>query len=111
MAYDEDLAERVRRSLHAQHGDHVEKKMFGGVCFMVGGHMTCGILRDEMMVRVGKEAHEAALARPHAREMDFTGRSLKGMVYVAPEGLDAQRDLDAWVAAGLAHARSLPPKG
>jgi len=88
----------------------VEKKMFGGLCFMVRGHMACGIVRDEIMVRVGKERYEDALAQPYAREMDFTGRALKGMVYVSPKGVESDADLAAWVGRGTANAESLPPK-
>lgn len=110
MAYDEGLADRVRRQLDAQHGAFEEKKMFGGVCFLVGGNMACGIVRDTLMVRVGKDAYDDALSQPHAREMDFTGRVLRGLVYVDPEGLDDEDALDDWVARGLAFAGSLPKK-
>ncbi|MDX1440596.1 MAG: TfoX/Sxy family protein [Rubricoccaceae bacterium] len=109
MAYDEGLAQRIRNLLQDR-GDVVEKKMFGGLCFMIRGHMACGIVQDELMVRVGKEAYEEALALPHAREMDFTGRALKGMVYVGVDGIADNKGLAAWVARGTAHAESLPPK-
>ena len=109
MAYDEGLAQRIRETL-SDRDDVVEKKMFGGLCFMVRGHMSCGIVKDELMVRVGKEAYEDALAQPHVREMDFTGRALKGMVYVAAEGFESDADLVAWVGRGTANAESLPPK-
>ena len=69
-----------------------------GQTFLLQGNMCCGVVRDELMVRVGPEAHEAALAQPHAREMDFTGKPMRGMVYVSSEGLDADADLEAWVA-------------
>jgi len=72
--------------------------------------MCCGIIGDELMVRVGPDAWEASLALPHAREMDFTGRSMKGMVYVGVEGIESDANLDAWVARGIAFAGSLPPK-
>ena len=90
--------------------DVVEKKMFGGLCFMVQGNMCMGILQDEIMVRVGAEAHAEALAQPHAREMDFTGKSMKGMVYVAPEGHEADDDLEGWIQRGLDFTLSLPAK-
>ena len=109
MAYDEGLAQRIRETLQDR-DDAVEKKMFGGLCFMVRGHMSCGVMKDEIMVRVGKDAYEDALSQPHAREMDFTGRALKGMVYVAAEGFDSDVDLAAWVGRGTANAESLPPK-
>jgi TfoX/Sxy family transcriptional regulator of competence genes len=109
MAYDEGLAERIR-DLTAGRGDLGEKKMFGGLCFLVSGNMSFGIVGSELMVRVGPAAYEGALAQPHAREMDFTGRSMKGMVYVDEDGLAEDEDLAAWLERGLAFASSLPPK-
>ena len=109
MAYDEGLAERVRDVL-ADRPDIVEKKMFGGLPFMLQGNMSCGVLEDDLLVRVGPDAHEAALARPHARPMEFTGRSMKGMVFVGPEGLESDEDLSKWVGRGVAFALSLPAK-
>jgi TfoX/Sxy family transcriptional regulator of competence genes len=109
MAYDEGLAQRIRDHL----GDDPridERKMFGGLAFLSRGNLACGIVGDELMVRVGPDAWPDALARPHAREMDFTGRSMKGMVYVAVEGLAADDDLHAWIDRGLAYAQSQPPK-
>lgn len=81
MAYDEGLAQRVREAL-PERPDLSERKMFGGLCFMLGGNTCAGIVGEELMLRVGPDSYEDALTRPHAREMDFTGRSLKGMVYV-----------------------------
>jgi TfoX/Sxy family transcriptional regulator of competence genes len=109
MAYDEGLMTRLRE-LVAADGDVQEKKMFGGVALMVGGNMACGIVKDELMVRVGPAAYAEALARPFARELDFTGRPMKGMVIVAKPGFAEDADLRAWVARGLAFARSLPAK-
>ena len=109
MAYDEGLAERVRDALEDE-PDVTERKMFGGLCLMLRGNMCCGIVGDELMVRVGPDAWEASLALPHAREMDFTGRSMRGMVYVGVEGIASDRHLDAWVARGVAFAGSLPAK-
>lgn len=112
MAYDEGLAQRIRETL-TDRDDVVEKKMFGGLCFMVCGHMTCGVMSDkydDIMVRVGKDGFGDAIAQPHTREMDFTGRSMKGMVYVEPAGFESDADLAAWVARGVANAESLPPK-
>lgn len=83
MAYDEQLAIRLR-SVYAVHKGVVEKKMFGGIAFMVRGHMSCGIVDRTLMARVGPEQYAKALARAHAREMDFNGRSMKGFVYVDP---------------------------
>ena len=109
MAYDENLAGRVRAAL-ADHHEVVEKKMFGGLAFMLNGNMCCGIVRDELMVRVGPEQHAAALDMPHARIMDFTGRPMKNMIMVAPPGFASDAELDAWVGRGVAFAGSLPPK-
>jgi TfoX/Sxy family transcriptional regulator of competence genes len=110
VAYNEDVAQRVRHVLADAGGNPMERQMFGGLTFMVGGHMTVGIVGDDLMVRVGKEAHADALALPHARPMDFTGRPMTGMVYVAAEGFADEADLDAWVRRGLAFTASLPPK-
>ena len=109
MAYDEALAARIRSAFEGQPG-LAEKKMFGGVAFMVGGNMACGVTSDELMVRVGPDNYENALSRPHARPMDFTGRPMRGMVYVARPGFESRRDLAAWVESGASFARSLPPK-
>ncbi len=109
MAYDETLAARMRAAL-ADRDDVSERKMFGGLCFMVAGHMACGTHGEEIMVRVGPTAHADALARPHARPMDFTGRPMKGFVFVGVEGIESDEDLAAWVGDGVAHATSLPPK-
>ena len=109
MAYDEVLAERVRRAL-AGRNDLSEKKMFGGIAFMLHGNMSCGVEKYQLMVRVGPERHEEALAQPHARPMDFTGRPMKGMVYVGPEGLRSDADLNAWLRRAVEFAETLPPK-
>ena len=114
MAYDEEMAGRIRAVL----SDHLlsddldwdEISMFGGLCFMVNGHMCCGVTKDGMMVRVGKENYQEALAQPHAREMDFTGRPMAGMVYVAPEGVKEKASLRKWVERGVRFTASLPPK-
>jgi TfoX/Sxy family transcriptional regulator of competence genes len=109
MAYDESDAYRVRAAL-AQHEGVTERKMFGGLAFMVGGHMCCGVMNKHLMVRVGPQQYDAALAQPHAREMDFTGRPMKGMVWVDPPGYATDEDLQAWVEQGLAFVTGLPPK-
>ncbi len=109
MAFDEKLAARVRRML-ADRRDVTEKKMFGGIAFLVGGNLCCGVNGDELMVRVGPDAYEKALARPHARPMDFTGRPLTGFVYVGTKGFASGPALRAWVDRGLAFAASLPSK-
>ncbi len=109
MAFDEGLAHRLRAQLTAR-DDVVEKKMFGGLAFMVRGNMCIGIIGDELMVRVGKENHEDALAQPFARTMDFTGRPMKGYVYVAPDGFADESDLSGWVERGLDFVLTLPAK-
>jgi TfoX/Sxy family transcriptional regulator of competence genes len=109
VAYDEGLAQRVREAL-AERNDLDERRMFGGLAFLLGGNLCAGVVKDELMVRVGPDAYAASLARPHARPMDFTGRPMKGLVYVAPEGLEDDDDLRAWVARGVDFAGSLPPK-
>ena len=109
MAYDEGLAERVR-DLLALHGDVSERKMFGGIVWMVSGNMACGVLGDELIVRLGPEEGERALAEPHTREFDFTGRPMKNVVCVAPEGIADAKDLAGWVEAGMGFAGSLPAK-
>jgi hypothetical protein len=106
MAYDETVANRVRQAL-GKHVDFDEKRMFGGLAFMVRGHMCCGIVGSELMVRVGPDAYAKALALRHARPMDFTGRPLTGMVYVGPAGFKTETALDAWVGRGLAFVLSL----
>src|SRR5688500_4687974 len=109
MAYDESLARRVRVFL-ANQTELSERKMFGGLAFMVRGNMCCGIVGDELMVRVGPEQYAAALAQPHAREMDFTGRPMTGMVMVAAAGLATDEALEQWVRQGVTFASSLPSK-
>jgi len=109
MAFDEGLAHRVR-SLTNDESSMSERKMFGGLCFMANGNMCFGVLGDEIMVRVGPDSYDASLTLPHAREMDFTGRSMRGMVYVDADGLSEDEDLQKWLDRGLAFARSLPPK-
>ena len=110
MAYDEQLAERVRSVLERRRGV-TEKKMFGGLSFLVNGHMCCGVHEQDLMVRVGADGYDAALKRKGARPMDFTGRPMKGMVFVDRSGHGRAKSLNAWVEMGLRHARSLPPKG
>jgi TfoX/Sxy family transcriptional regulator of competence genes len=109
MPYSETLAQRIRTVLADQPG-RWERKMFGGVAFMLNGNMCCGVIKDDLMVRVGPGRHEEALALPHARPMDFTHRPMKGMVYVDPVGVVADAALAEWVQRGLEFALSLPPK-
>ncbi len=109
IAYDDALAARVRQVLSGQ-PNLTEKKMFGGLCFLLGGNMCCGVNGDQLMLRVGPDAYESALARPHAREMDFTGRALRGMVYVDSEGIATGDALRDWLSVAVGFAASLPPK-
>jgi TfoX/Sxy family transcriptional regulator of competence genes len=109
MAYDEDLAERVRAALGSVKGV-TEIKMFGGLCFTVGGNMAVGVSGDDLMVRLPPEEGEGALAERGARPIDFTGRPMRGFVYVGPEGLGSEPALRRWVDRGAAFAASLPPK-
>lgn len=109
MAYDEGVAQRLRDHF-AGRGDVNEMKMFGGIAFMVAGNMCCGVIGDALMARVGPERYEEALQRPHAREMDFTGRPMKGFVYVEPEGFASDEDLEIWVGLCEEFIATLPPK-
>ena len=108
MAYDENLADRVRHVLAPEPG-LTERKMFGGLAFMLDGHMCCGIVGDELMLRLGTEGAEAALSRAHVRPMDFTGKPMAGMVYVSQGGLKGVA-LRRWVERATAFAHTLPPK-
>ncbi len=109
MPYDEKLAERVRAVFQSEPG-YTEKKMFGGICFMVGGNMAVGVTGSDLMVRPGPDNFEAALSLPHARPMDFTGRPMKGFVYVESSGISTGPALAEWVERGARFARSLPAK-
>lgn len=109
MAYSEELAERIR-SRFATYSGLTERKMFGGLCFLLNGNMCFGIVGEKLMVRVGAEGQEEAFRYPHVHPMDFTGRPMKGMIYVAPEGTLSERDLAVWVERGLRHTQSLPAK-
>ena len=109
MAYDEGLAQRICEQLQEQLGFE-EKKMFGGICFMVNNHMCCGIVKDTLIARVGPDNYEDCLSIEHAREMDFTGKAMKGMIYVSPEGIESDLNLNEWLRYSLDFIESLPPK-
>jgi TfoX/Sxy family transcriptional regulator of competence genes len=109
MAIDEVLAERVR-GLVARREDVQERRMFGGLAFLVRGHMACGVHGAELILRLGNDAADAALRRRHVRPMDFTGRPIASMVIVAKAGWRRDRDLRAWIAKALRFAEDLPPK-
>ncbi len=109
MAFDEDFADRIR-ALLADQPDVTERKMFGGLAFLIAGNMACGIVGEDLMVRLGEDGAEAALDKPHTRPMDFTGRPMKSMIYVSQAGVVDERALEIWVRRGVAFARTLPPK-
>ena len=106
MAYDDKLADRVRQAVGPR-TDVTEKKMFGGVAFLLDGRMFCGIAKDELMVRVGPERFESALSEAHVRPMDFTGRPMKGYVFVEPGGTRTGKAIKKWVDQGAAFVATL----
>lgn len=109
VSYDEELAERVRAALGSVKGV-TEIKMFGGLCYTISGNMAVGITGDDLMVRMEAELADAALSEPHARPMDFTGKPMKGFLYVGPEGVRTQKMLEKWVGRGVDYASDLPAK-
>lgn len=109
MAYSEALAERVRDALKDVK-DVGDRKMFGGICFTLRGNMLVGVIGDELMARVGQDAYEAALTRPEVRPMDFTGRPMKGYVFVGPAGMTREKELRAWIDAAMTFVETLPAK-
>ncbi len=108
MAYDEQLADRVRALLPAAE-EVTERQMFGGLTFMLAGHMFCGVVKDTLMARLGQDAADRALEQPHVRPMDFTGRPMKGMVFVEPGGMEGAA-LRHWLDAAADYARGLPAR-
>jgi TfoX/Sxy family transcriptional regulator of competence genes len=110
MAYDEDLANRIRE-LIAGEPDVTEKRMFGGLAFLVGGNMSVAASgQGGLMVRLDPEQADALLAKPHARPFEMRGRAVRGWLRVDSEGLRTKRQLEPWVKRGVAYARSLPAK-
>lgn len=109
MAYSSALADDIRMRI-GSHPGVTEKEMFGGIAFMIYGNMAVGVTGDELMVRVGKEAHDQAVSLPGARVFDMAARPMKGWIAVSPDGLAAESQLNAWVDQGVAFAESLPPK-
>ncbi len=111
MAYDEDLADRIR-ALIAGEPDLTEKRMFGGLAFLIGGNMSVAASgQGGLMVRVDPEQTDALLDEPHAAPLVMRGRAMQGWLRVDPEGVSTSSQLEPWVARGVAYARSLPPKG
>lgn len=109
MAYDEGLSQRIRELLSDAPAVE-EKKMFGGLAFMVNGNMAVGVTGAELMVRVGAENYESALAEPHVRPMDFTGKPLRGFVYVDDKGYETDEGLAKWVSRAVDFVLTLPSK-
>ena len=110
MAYDEDLANRIRELVSEEPGV-VEQKMFGGLAFLIGGHMSVSASgRGGLLLRVSPEETESLLTKPHAEPFEMRGKTMDGWLRVDAEGLKTKRQLERWVARGVAYARSLPPK-
>lgn len=109
MAYDEGLAQRIREHLEGRH-DVAEKKMFGGVAWMIKGNLSCGVNKENMIVRVGPDSYEAALKKPHVSEFDMTGRPMKGWIQVGDAGYEDDDELKGWIEQGVGFALSLPAK-
>lgn len=109
MAYDEHLADRVRKLLKGQRG-FTEKKMFGGIGFLLNGNMCCGVLKRELILRLGPEKAEEAFKDPEVRAFDITGRAMSGWVMVGPDGYERHEALDRWIVLAVEFASSLPSK-
>jgi TfoX/Sxy family transcriptional regulator of competence genes len=109
MAYDEGLAQRIRETV-IDFPNVIEKKMFGGIVFMLNDYMFCGVIGDQLMARVGPDNYIAALTQPHVSKMDFTRREMKGYVYVDPLGIEGDNSLHYWVNICANFVRTLPPK-
>ena len=109
MAFDESLADRIRKGLGRKKGIE-EKKMFGGLCFMLNGHMLVGVWKDSMIVRLGQEQEDDALLEPHAKKMDITGKPMKGWIMVAPAGVTDEAAVKAWIQRAVKFAGKLPAK-
>lgn len=109
MPANEKLVKRVQAIIKGRKG-LFERKMFGGVCFFINGNMSCGVEKDNLVVRVGPDKYEDALRKVHVRPMDFTGRPLRGFVYVSPAAIKTAATLKKWVDQGVQFARSLPAK-
>jgi TfoX/Sxy family transcriptional regulator of competence genes len=108
MAYNLKLAERIRSELDGM--PFVEKKMFGGVGYLLHGNMACGVNKDNLIVRVDPEKHAALLKKPHAKPFDLTGKPMKGWIVVEADGVKTARQLGTWVKEGVEFALTLPPK-
>jgi hypothetical protein len=109
MVYDKGLAQRVREILEDEPG-FAEKNMFGGICFLLFGNMVCGIIKDDMIVRVGTDRYAEMLKMPHTSKFDLTGKAMKGWVVVLSAALDSDEELGNWVERAMSFVRTLPPK-
>ena len=106
MTYSETLAKKIRESI--KHKRNItEKKMFGGLAFLLKGKMFCGVIKDNLIIRAGPEMYEKALSRPHSRPMDFTGKPMRGFVYVEPQGYKTTDSLSNWIKLGLDYVSKL----
>jgi TfoX/Sxy family transcriptional regulator of competence genes len=108
MAYDLKLAERIRSQLGSI--PFVEKKMFGGIGFLLNGNMACGVNKDNLIVRIDPNKQDALLKKPHAKPFDLTGKPMKGWLVIEAEGVKTDKQLSAWVKEGIEFASALPPK-
>jgi TfoX/Sxy family transcriptional regulator of competence genes len=109
MAYDRKLADRIRACLEKR-AKIIEKAMFGGICFLADGKMVCGVINDDLIVRVDPEASEALLKQAGVRPFDFSGRTMKGFLYVGPKALNTDKKLAGWLERSLEYVIKLPPK-
>lgn len=110
MAYNERYAEQVKKILLKKNVDFEEKKMFGGIAFMIDGKMTCGITKDDLMVRIIESEYEKALKDKNVRKMDFTGKPLKGFLYVDKSVFKDDKTLEKWINFGIEYVKSLKEK-
>jgi TfoX/Sxy family transcriptional regulator of competence genes len=103
MAWDISVEQRIRRYFEAREVAHEAKRMMGGLCFMVDGKMCVGVEKNRLMARIGPDAYDDALKRKGCRPMDFTGRPMRGFVFVGREGLQAEQDLSYWLELALSY--------
>lgn len=109
MAYDMGLVERIKQMVKDQPG-LTEKKMFGGVGYLINGNMACGVIKDELVVRLGEVKNAEALDQPFTRQFDFSGKPMAGWIFVEKRGFKSDVNLQKWVSLGVEYALSLPPK-
>jgi TfoX/Sxy family transcriptional regulator of competence genes len=109
MGYNEGTAQRIRDVLGNAPGLR-ERRMFGGISFMLDGNMCCGVVENDLVLRVGRDRYEECLREPHVRPMDFTGRPLTGFIYVSPGGFTSETELEQWIHRSVSFVRTLPSK-